>query len=46
MAVFHASAVESASDNVVTDTWKVFNSASPDEDDGVFLQVMTDTWNI
>ena len=32
--------IESAADNVVTNTWKILNTAASDEDDAVFLQVM------
>ena len=46
MAVFHASAVERTSDDVVADTGKVFYSASPDENNRVFLQVMADARNV
>lgn len=38
--------IESAADNVVTNTWKILNTAASDEDDAVFLQVMAFARNV
>lgn len=38
--------IECAADNVVTNAWKILNTAASDEDDGVFLQVMAFTRNV
>ena len=41
-----ALSVEGTADDVVTDTRKVLNTAATDHNDGVLLQVMTDTGNV
>ena len=38
--------IQSAADNVVTDTRKVLYTAATDEDDAVLLQIVADTGNI
>ena len=40
LAVADALEVEVATNDVITDTWKVFNAAATDQDYGVLLQVV------
>ena len=42
----YAYGIECAADNVVTDTWKILNTAASDQNNGVFLQVMAFTRNV
>jgi hypothetical protein len=38
--------VQGATDDVVSNSWKVFDPSSSNENNGVFLKVMADPWNI
>jgi len=44
--VLDAYRVQGASDDVISNSWKVFYPSSSNENDGVFLKVMADSWNI
>ena len=43
---FDSETVESAADDVIPDTRKVFDTTSADEDDRVLLKVMSFTWDV
>ena len=45
-AILHAGSIESSTDDVVTDTWKIFDAASADQDNRVFLKVVTDASDV
>src|SRR5215472_12387411 len=45
LAVAHALGVERAADDLVTDTGKVAHPATPDQHDGVLLEVVADARN-
>jgi hypothetical protein len=44
--VLDAYRVQGASDDMIPNSWKVFHPTSPNEDNGVFLEVMANPWNI
>ena len=46
ISLSYALCIECTSDDVVTNTGEVLNSSASDKNNGVFLQVMTDTWNV
>ena len=45
-AAIDALGIESAADDVVTDTGQVLDTAAANHNDGVLLQVVTDTGNV
>ena len=44
--VLDAYRVQGASDDVISNSWKVFYPSPSNEDNRVFLKVMTDPWDI
>jgi hypothetical protein len=44
--VLDAYGVQSATDDMIPNSWKVFYPSSPNENNGMFLEVMADPWNI
>lgn len=46
LAVFHAFAIETATDDMVTNSGKILNTASADSDDRVLLEIVSFTANI
>ena len=46
LAATDAFGIEHAADDVVTHTGKIFHTASADEDDGVFLKIVTFAGNV
>ena len=45
-AILHAGGIQSTTDDVVTDTGKVFHTAAANHDDGVFLKVVAFTGDV
>src|SRR6185312_3541412 len=46
LTVLDALGIEDAAENVVTHAWQILDAAAADHDHGVFLKVMTFTWNV
>jgi hypothetical protein len=44
--VLDAYGVQGATNDMIPDSWKVFHPSASNEDNGVFLEVMADPWNI
>ena len=40
LAIPHSFRIQNAADDVVANTWKVFDATAANEDDGVFLQIV------
>lgn len=45
-SILDADCIECATDDMVSNSWQVFHPSPPNEDDGVFLEVMPDSRNI
>ena len=46
LSVLNAYGVQGATDDMIPNSRKVFHPSSPNEDNGVFLEVMANPWDI
>ena len=46
IATFDTQSIQSTTNNMVTDTWQIFHSATANQDNGVLLEVVTFTTDV
>src|SRR5690606_11880946 len=46
LTILNTLGIQSTANNLVATTWKVLYTTTANEHDGVFLQVVSDTWNV
>jgi hypothetical protein len=44
--VLDAYGIQGAADDMVSNSWKVFDPSSSNENDGVFLEIVANAWDI